>query len=53
MKNRAFSLVELLFVMVIIAIIATLTMPAFNSLGRAQAISTAGSNLVDQLAPKP
>ena len=50
MKNRAFSLVELLFVMVIIAIIATLTMPAFNSLGRAQAISTAGSNLVDQLA---
>lgn len=50
MKQRAFSLVELLVVMVIIAIVASLTIPAFSSLGRAQAISGAGSNLLDQLA---
>ena len=50
MKQRAFSLVELLFVMVIIAIVAALTLPAFNSMGKAQALSGAGSTLVDQLA---
>lgn len=50
MKQRAFSLVELLVVMVIIAIIASLTIPAFTSLGKAQALGTAGSNILDQLA---
>ena len=50
MKQRAFSLVELLFVMVIIAIIATLTLPAFNSMGKAQALTGAGSALLDQFA---
>lgn len=50
MKQHAFSLVELLVVMIIIAIITSLTIPAFSSLGKAQAISTAGSSLLDQLA---
>ena len=50
MKQRAFSLVELLVVMVIIGIIAMLTMPAFNNLGKAQALTSAGSSLLDQLA---
>lgn len=50
MKQRAFSLIELLVVMVIIGIIAMLTMPAFNNLGKAQALTSAGASLLDQLA---
>ncbi len=50
LKRRAFSLLELLVVMAIIAIIAALTLPAFNNLGRAQSLSSAGSNLLDQFA---
>jgi uncharacterized protein (TIGR02596 family) len=50
MKQRAFSLIELLMVMAIIAIIAAVTLPAFNNLGKAQSLSSAGSNLLDQFA---
>ena len=50
MKQRAFSLIELLVVMVIIGIIAMVTLPAFNNLGKAQALTSAGSSLLDQLA---
>ena len=50
MRNRAFSLVELLFVMVIIAIVTALTLPAFNSMGKAQALSSAGTSLLDTFA---
>ena len=50
MKQRAFSLIELMAVMAIIAIIALLTLPAFNGLGKAQAMTSAGSSLLDQLA---
>lgn len=50
MKQRAFSLIELLMVMAIIAIVTALTLPAFNNLGKAQSLSSAGSNLLDQFA---
>lgn len=49
-KPHAFSLIELLVVMVIIGIIAMVTLPAFNNLGRAQALTSAGSSLLDHLA---
>jgi uncharacterized protein (TIGR02596 family) len=50
MKNRAFSLIELLMVMAVIAIVVALTLPAFQNFGKAQALTGAGSNLLDQLA---
>ncbi len=50
MKQRAFSLVELLFVMAIMGIVAGLVLPAFNTVGKSQALSNAGSALLDQLA---
>src|SRR4051812_39238851 len=50
MKQRAFSLIELIVVMLIISTVAALTLPAFLGVGKSQAISTAGSALLDQLA---
>ena len=49
-KQRAFSLIELLVVMAIIAIIAGITIPAFTHLGKAQSLTSAGASLLDQLA---
>lgn len=50
MKNRAFTLIELLVVIAVIGIIVTLAMPAFNSLGKAQSLTSAGNNLLDVFA---
>lgn len=50
MRRRAFSLVELLMVISIIAIIVALLVPAFNQIGRAQALATGASAVIDQLA---
>ncbi len=50
MKQRAFSLVELLFVMAIMGIVAGLVLPAFNTVGKSQGLTNAGSALLDQLA---
>lgn len=47
--ERGFSLVELLIVMAIILILAVLTIPAFSSFGRANALSASGQSLVDAL----
>ena len=49
-KQHAFSLIELLVVMAIIAIIAGITIPAFTHLGKAQSLTSAGASLLDQLA---
>ena len=50
MKTRAFTLIELLIVMAIIGVMITLTVPAFNGLGKANALGSTGNNLLDQLA---
>jgi uncharacterized protein (TIGR02596 family) len=49
-RRRAFSLIELLMVISIIAIIVALTVPAFNQIGRAQALAKGTSAVIDLLA---
>jgi uncharacterized protein (TIGR02596 family) len=49
-NSRAFSLVEMLVVMTIIGIVVAITVPAFTGMGKAQALTGAGNNLLDQFA---
>lgn len=49
MKNRGFSLIELLVVMAIITLVIGLLVPAFSSIGRAQALTSGGSAIIDSL----
>ncbi len=49
-QRRAFSLVELLIVISIILVLATLALPAFNNFGRANTLSACGQSLVDTLS---
>jgi uncharacterized protein (TIGR02596 family) len=49
-KRHAFSLIELLAVVAVIGIIAALVVPSFNSITRAQALTTGASALIDELA---
>ena len=48
-RSRAFSLVELMVVMAIIAILVGLAIPAFNSIGKASALTNSGYLVEDQL----
>jgi len=49
MKTSAFSLVELLVVVAILALLASLLVPAFNSLARGRQLDQAGQLLVDKI----
>ncbi len=50
MKMRAFSLVELLVVMVIIALLAVLTLPVLSSISGGASLTRAGQLVSDQFA---
>jgi uncharacterized protein (TIGR02596 family) len=52
MKSRAsaFSLLELLLVISIIAVLMTLATPAFNSISRGRKMDLAGASIADQIA---
>jgi len=50
MHARAFSLLELLVVMVIIGLLAALALPAISSLRAGQDITQAGASVADQIA---
>ena len=48
-KRRAFTLIELLVVMAIVAIMIGIAVPAMNSLGRANAVSSGSNQLANTL----
>ena len=49
MKSRAFSLIELLAVMAMMAALMLLVLPSFNSVSDANKITEAGRSLLDQI----
>jgi prepilin-type N-terminal cleavage/methylation domain-containing protein len=50
MGRRAFTLIEMLVVIVIMAIIASISLPALRGMGRGNAINAAGRQMLDDLS---